>query len=162
MTVALTSGGFPPLCCGRSTASGPSVQSKSSNAVVHIARTSSCSVRPPSVTCQACTPSGAPGTNTHPGLGSSRTEPTGNAEAVDSLSDSLQPNTSAGDGSQQQQQSHLHDVNARTPVVTSDFVGTVVICGWLGSNKRYLKKYQDWWTNNRCLAVILLFCHFVR
>lgn len=136
-------------CCDRQTV-GHSLHPRTSIAVAHPTRASCSTVRPSTVSCQACTPSDTPGNDRNTGFGSShfRAGPSGNAEAAENTSEN--PSSSIRDGNHSQHQDpQSSNPESGPPVVTSESLGTVVICGWLGSNKRYLKKYQDWWTDNR-------------
>ena len=108
-------------------------------------------VRPSSASCQACTSSGAPGdghdttcSSSQLGVGPSSS----NSAANGNVNGEPQASSSGwGDAFQPEQHSSSQPVSAAPGLQP---VGTVVICGWLGSNKRYLKRYQDWWTQNRC------------
>ena len=136
-------------CSDRQTV-GHSLHPRTSIAVAHPTRASCSTVRPSSVACQACTPSDTPGKDRNTGFGTShfRAVPSGNAEAAENTSEKFSSSSRDGDHSQHQNP-HSSNPESGPPVVTSESLGTVVICGWLGSNKRYLKKYQDWWTDNR-------------
>ena len=137
-------------CSDRQPAVGHSAQPRASITVAHPTRAPCSTVRPSSVSCQACTPSDTPGKDRSTGFGTShfRAGPFGNAEAAENTNEKFSSSSRDVDHSQHQD---LHSSNSESgpPVVTSESLGTVVICGWLGSNKRYLKKYQDWWTDNR-------------
>ncbi len=137
-------------CSDRQTAVGHSVQLRTSLAVAHPTRASCSTVRPSSVSCQACTASDTPGKDRNTGFGTShfRAGPSGNAEAAENTGEKFSSSSRDGDHSQHQNP-HSSNPGSGPPAVTSESLGTVVICGWLGSNKRYLKKYQDWWTDNR-------------
>ncbi len=136
-------------CSDRQTV-GHSLHPRTSIAVAHPTRASCSTVRPSSVACQACTPSDTPGKDRNTGFGTShfRAVPSGNAEAAENTNEKFSSSSRDGDHSQHQDP-HSSNSESGPPVVTSETLGTVVICGWLGSNKRYLKKYQDWWTDNR-------------
>jgi len=136
-------------CCDRQTV-GHSLHPRTSIAVAHPTRASCSTVRPSSVACQACTPSDTPGKDRNTGFGTShfRAVPSGNAEAAENTNEKFSSSSRDG-GHSQHQDPHSSNSESGPPVVTSETLGTVVICGWLGSNKRYLKKYQDWWTDNR-------------
>ena len=107
-------------------------------------------VRPSSASCQACTNSGAPGDGHETSCSSSQfgvAASSSNSSSGNANND-LQASSSGWSGCLQPQQ-----YNSSQPVRVapgSQPLGTVVICGWLGSNKRYLKRYQDWWSQNRC------------
>lgn len=106
-------------------------------------------VRGPSITCQACTPSGTPGDGHETRCSSLfRAGPSGNSE-IEGNTSGPEPLDTSAEGVPQPHQHSGGESGYRPPVVGSEPVGTVVICGWLGSNKRYLKRYQDWWTQNR-------------
>lgn len=109
-------------------------------------------VRPPSASCQACTTSSTPGDGHQNGCSSScfqsRVGPSGSCDASKNAIEGCEASSLLSDGASQP---HLQGDRAQghgVPAVASEPVGTVVICGWLGSNKRYLKRYQDWWTQN--------------
>ena len=142
-------------CSDRQPAVGHSAQPRASITVAHPTRAPCSTVRPSSVSCQACTPSDTPGKDRSTGFGTShfRAGPFGNAEAAENTNEKFSSSSRDVDHSQHQD---LHSSNSESgpPVVTSESLGTVVICGWLGSNKRYLKKYQDWWTDNRYQPII--------
>ncbi|DBA84896.1 TPA: hypothetical protein ACH3X1_005912 [Trebouxia sp. C0004] len=142
-------------CCDRQVV-GHSLHPRSSIAVAHPIRAPCSTVWQSSVSCQACTPSDTPGTDRNTGFGSShfRAGPSGNAEAAENTSENL--SSSIRDGNHSQHQEPHFSNHEGGPPVTSESLGTVVICGWLGSNKRYLKKYQDWWTDNRWEPVLFI------
>ena len=129
---------------------GHSLHPRTSTAVGHPTRASCSTVRPASVSCQACTSSDTPGKDRNTSFGSShfRAGPSGNTEAADDTGENLSSSSRDGNHSQHQE-SHSNNPESGPPVVSSESLGTVVICGWLGSNKRYLKRYQDWWRDNR-------------
>ena len=110
-------------------------------------------VRPPSASCQACTTSSTPGDGHQNGCSSSassqfRAGPSGNCDVSRNVSGGYEASSLfSKDASQPHQQSDRPQEHG-VPAVVQEPVGTVVICGWLGSNKRYLKRYQDWWTQN--------------
>lgn len=152
MAAALPPGSFVArsLCCDRLT--GPrfhSGQTRGSAAATQGLNTSRASVRPASISCQACTPSDAPESDHNTGLNTSqfRAGPSGSAGTNSNVGGDPELSSGSGDDQQHQPPRSGQPGNG-PPVVTSDSLGTVVICGWLGSNKRYLKKYQDWWTDN--------------
>lgn len=107
-------------------------------------------VRAAAPTCSACTASGdADGSRVPAGLQSSsqcRAGPTGNSGPTGS---SHRPLSGSISGGMDRDLQSLQAPANRVPAATSEAVGTVVICGWLGSNKRFLKRYQDWWIANR-------------
>lgn len=110
-------------------------------------------VRPASASCQACTTSNTPGDGTGHQTGCSsssrfRPRPSGNCDTSKNVSGGYEASSlfskHASPPHHQGDRPQEHGV----PAVASEPVGTVVICGWLGSNKRYLKRYQDWWAQN--------------
>ena len=110
-------------------------------------------VRPASASCQACTNSSTPGDGTGPQNGCSsssrfRAGPSGNWDTSKNVNGGYEASSlfskTASKSHHQGDRPQGHGV----PATASEPVGTVVICGWLGSNKRYLKRYQDWWANN--------------
>lgn len=114
------------------------------------------SVRPSSASCQACTTSSTPGDGHHnrcsPSSSSqSRAGPSGNNGASSNVHGGGEASSLVWkDASQPHQQGDRpqgHELPAAA-AIGSESVGTVVICRWLGSNRRYLKRYQDWWTQN--------------
>ena len=108
-------------------------------------------VRPSSVSCQTCTASSTPGDSHRSSAPSScqfRAGPSGNSSANRDINGGCDiSNPFSGDASQPQQSSDGQSEGGM-PAVGTEPVGIVVICGWLGSNKRYLQRYQDWWTQN--------------
>lgn len=108
-------------------------------------------VRPPSVSCQSCTASNTP-SDSHssraPSSSQCRAGPSGNSGANRDIHGGCGVSKGVSGDALQPQQRIDSQLGGRTPAVGSEPVGTVVICGWLGSNKRYLKRYQDWWTQN--------------
>ena len=150
MAAALSPGSLLVKPCSDRQTVGHSLHPRTSIAVAHSTRASCSTVRPSSVSCQACTPSDTSGKDRNTGFGSShsRAGPSGNAEAAENTSEKSSSSSRHGDHSQHQGP-HSSNPESGPPGVTSESLGTVVICGWLGSNKRYLKKYQDWWTDNR-------------
>lgn len=110
-------------------------------------------VRPSSASCQACTTSSTLGDGDQNGCSSSsssqfRAGPSGNCDVSKNVNGGYAASSLfSKDASQPHQQSGRPQGHG-VPGVASEPVGTVVICGWLGSNKRYLKRYQDWWTQN--------------
>ncbi|KAL3160066.1 hypothetical protein ABBQ38_009781 [Trebouxia sp. C0009 RCD-2024] len=116
-------------------------------------------VRPPSVSCQTCGASNTP-SDSHSGSAPSssqcRAGPSGNSGANRDINGSGDVINGVSDDALQPQQRSDSQSGGRTPVAGSEPVGTVVICGWLGSNKRYLKRYQDWWTQNGWEPVVFM------
>lgn len=114
------------------------------------------SVRPSSASCQACTTSSTPGDDHHSRCNPSsssqfRAGPSGNSDASKNVNGGCQASSLFWRGASQPHQQGDKPQGRDLPAaaaVGSESVGTVVICGWLGSNKRYLKRYQDWWTQN--------------
>ena len=111
-------------------------------------------VRPPSASCQACTTSSCISDGGHQkgrttnSSSQLRGGPTGNSDVRRNANGGNEASSmSSKDASQPQQHSDRPSGHG-VPAAKSEAVGTVVICGWLGSNKRYLKKYHDWWTEN--------------
>lgn len=104
-------------------------------------------VRDSSVTCQACTASSSPSDSHRNSSSQIRAGPSGNNNVNTDVNAGCEvSNRFSNDALQPQQCS---DGQGSGPTaVGSEPVGTVVICGWLGSNMRYLKRYQDWWTQN--------------
>lgn len=135
-------------CCDRQANSG---QARYSTVAAQTSNTCRSNVRSPSISCQACKPRDIAGSDRSASFDSSqfRAGPSGNAETNGDIGDGPELGRADGGEDFRYQQSHSGQSGSRPPVVTSGPVGTVVICGWLGSNKRYLKKYQDWWTENR-------------
>ena len=150
MAAALSPGSLLVKPCSDRQTVGHSLHPRTGIAVAHPTRASCSTVRPSSVSCQACTPSDTPGKDRNTGFNSShfRAGPSGNTEAAGNTSEKFLSSSRDG-GHSQHQDPHSGNSERGPPVVTFESLGTVVICGWLGSNKRYLKKYQDWWTDNR-------------
>ena len=125
------------------------LESSTSNAQEAIAR--HICVRPASISCLACTTSELPedGSQTNCSFSEIRSGPPGNSEAVGDAHGGPSLHSVSGNDVQLPQQQGSNLSNSGPPGASPQSVGTVVICGWLGSNKRYLKKYQDWWMQNR-------------
>ena len=108
-------------------------------------------VRPPSASCQACTSSSTPGDGNQNGCSSSsqfRVGPSGNCDASKIVNGGCEASTAFFKDTPQPHLQGDRPQRHGVPAVASEPVGTVVVCGWLGSNKRYLKRYQDWWAQN--------------
>lgn len=86
-----------------------------------------------------------------------RRGPTGNAEAMHSMGNVGHNTMSSGNSSSANfHQQSADSSGSPAPGGVPKIVGTVVICGWLGSNKRYLRRYQDWWSANSWDPVVFL------